>query len=698
MQYSVHPDVGEVCRSMRQAIEGGLYLLDRLDAGECVLEDELGVPTLDVEALARSWSLQAPAELAVAALEAAGCVTALLSDDDSTVYQVEDNTDWGRRCLDSIRSGLTVAAKSIIEINVTPDRAHCADSLLRAVCAGVMSATPVESTASAPRRSSLPGVDDLDPQQRAAVEAAATTDLVINAGAGSGKTHTLAFRIAHIITTFDARPARCLVLTFSNAAKLQIKDRLNSLASLYPALADVEVRTIHSLARQVVLTATRLGQSRLRPGFGIVEDAELRIERNVIHAPAPYIEASDAIFEGIDDGLDLRARLTLYPAAIDALRNGSVQFGVLIDPVDLPSDADVTVVSPRTGRLSTLASGNVRTVWERYRRILSSQGFVDFPGLLTEAIDALRQHNALRALIAGGIDFLFIDEYQDTTRAQIELLMQLASSGARFNVVGDVDQTIFGFAGATVNNFLRFGDDVRSALGRDALVLRLETNYRSRPEVIELANAIIERNTGRLAKRMVASRQQVAEPGHVSRTQGDLSHVAAWIGLRVKSLLDEHVEPEQIAVLFRKEAIDSPQERVVRENLEKLQIPLSDDESTTDAVRILSIHRSKGLEFDHVFLLYLAAHHFPDRRGDPEEERRLLYVAVTRARQSISLAGSPGANPDLFGETDVGAAHPTLKEVNRLSDVIAGYDPWEGYEDSDNLEWDEAIPESDGEA
>ena len=101
------------------------------------------------------------------------------------------------------------------------------------------------------------------------------------------------------------------------------------------------------------------------------------------------------------------------------------------------------------------------------------------------------------------------------------------------------------------------------------------------------------------------------------------------------------------------------------------------------------------MEFDHVFTLYLGSGHFPDRRGDPEEERRLLYVAVTRARLRAYICGEPGASPDLFDETNVAAALPTLSEVEHLADVIAsGYDPWQDYSDNDgDLDWDEATEE-----
>lgn len=244
------------------------------------------------------------------------------------------NLDWSGECLGTLRDSLKVIDATTIEFTLKPSVSHIAERMVRLCSRGELEAELAD--ASRLTHSTLPGIEDLDEQQRAAVEAPPRADLMINAGAGSGKTHTLAFRIAHLITRGAAPPNRCLVLTYSNAAKLQIKERLNGLASAgYPALADVEVRTIHSLAHQIVATAARLGRSRLKPGFRVVEQARLQIGKTIVAAPAPFIEQHDELFKDIDDGLDLRAQLTLYPAAIDSLRNGHPDYGVLVSASDL---------------------------------------------------------------------------------------------------------------------------------------------------------------------------------------------------------------------------------------------------------------------------------------------------------------------------------------------------------------------------
>jgi superfamily I DNA and RNA helicase len=149
-----------------------------------------------------------------------------------------------------------------------------------------------------------------------------------------------------------------------------------------------------------------------------------------------------------------------------------------------------------------------------------------------------------------------------------------------------------------------------------------------------------------------------------------LRYSAPWIALQVRSLVDGGVDGADIAVLFRKEAKNSPQESAVLQHLQKLSVPATTDPQSSEGVRVLSIHQAKGSEYGHVFCLQLGPDHFPDRRGDPEEERRLLYVAITRARDAFSVAGEPGADPDLLDEFESGDPTPIQFSIESLSDVL----------------------------
>jgi DNA helicase-2/ATP-dependent DNA helicase PcrA len=519
----------------------------------------------------------------------------------------------------------------------------------------------------------LRGSDLLDTQQRAAVEAPSNVDLLVNAGAGSGKTHMLSMRIARLVAERDVEADRCIVLTFSRAAREQIQSRLSAFAMAeYPALTRVDVRTIHSLGRRILQIAASAGKTRVRPGFQVVTDGRRRLDDGKpVTAPLPFLEQYDRLFDGIVDGRSARARLALYPNAINALRMGHPRLGVVSAADEVPADANVTILDPSTGDLTDLQASALRTVWRRYEEHLESHNAIDFPGLIVEATNALKAHPALARVAAAPYLHVFVDEFQDTSLAQNELLFELAGQGAVLSCVGDGDQTIFGFAGADPRSLTDFAERLRGRTGREATVLPLEQNYRSVPQIVDAAESVIARNTSRLSKRMVAVREWSSPEPAVTVSRAPLKYAAPWFALQVRRLIESGVDPGDIAVLFRKEGVRSKQESAVLQHLEKLAIPVTTEPQDADGVRVLSIHQAKGSEFRHVVCLYLGPGHFPDDRGDSEEERRLLYVAITRAMDSLIVAGEPGATPDLFSE--VLQSHPDVNvtTINSLTEVLA---------------------------
>jgi superfamily I DNA/RNA helicase len=172
--------------------------------------------------------------------------------------------------------------------------------------------------------------------------------------------------------------------------------------------------------------------------------------------------------------------------------------------------------------------------------------------------------------------------------------------------------------------------------------------------------------------------------------------------MQVRRLIEDGVEASEIAVLFRKEGVRSRQESAVIQHLEKLAVPVSTDAHDAEGVRVLSIHQAKGSEFRHVMCLHLSVGHFPDDRGDPEEERRLLYVAITRAKDGLVITGEPDADPDLYSEFVASNAEMNVTSVNSLTEVLAidaidesilGLTNLDGLDPS-ILDWDESEPAS----
>ena len=403
----------------------------------------------------------------------------------------------------------------------------------------------------------------------------------------------------------------------------------------------------------------------------------------------------------MDDGRSEKARLVLYPAAINTLRLGHPQLGVVATSEDFAATAPVTVLDPRKGALTDLDPAALTKVWRRYELLLESHNAIDFPGMVSEALQAVRAHPPLARVAAAPYEHIFVDEYQDTSAAQAELLFELAAQGSVLSCVGDGDQTIFSFAGADPKGITEFAPRLRARTGREANVMRLETNYRSGRAIVASAESVIARNASRLSKSMVPVRAEVSA-APLTAARAPFRYAAPWIALQVRMLLDSGTDPSDIAVVFRKEATNSPQESTVIQHLQKLSVPVTTDTDDSEGVRVLSIHRAKGSEFRHVLCLYLGPGHFPDSRGDNEEERRLLYVAITRAKDTLIIAGEPGASPDLFAEFLKSSPEVVAVSVDSLSEVLvvdAIDDATAGLTDMSDLDismldWDEAVPEA----
>jgi superfamily I DNA/RNA helicase len=329
---------------------------------------------------------------------------------------------------------------------------------------------------------------------------------------------------------------------------------------------------------------------------------------------------------------------------------------------------------------------------------MADRNAIDFPGMVTEALVAIRAHPGLARIAAAPYAHIFVDEYQDTSTAQNELLFELAANGAVLSCVGDGDQTIFSYAGADPESLTLFGERLRARTGRTAQVLPLESNYRSAEPIVEIADSVIAHNSRRLSKRMVPMRESATTGPVVTVVEGAMRYAAPWIALQVHQLLESGVNAGEVAVIFRKEGYGSPQESLVTQHLKRVGVPVTADPQERAAVRVLSIHQAKGNEFDHVLCLYLGRNHFPDGRGDPEEERRALYVAATRARDRLYLAGELGAEPDLFHEVLASRVDVNRIVVENLSDVLVTglIDPEMlelldlGQIDEAILDWDEA--------
>ena len=601
-------------------------------------------------------------------------------------------------------------------------------------------------------------LEDLNPQQRKAVE---TIDgpVLILAGAGTGKTRAITYRVAHLISR-GVSSESLLAVTFTNKAADQMKERIATLLlrSGLPA-AEPWISTFHSFCARL-----------------------LRRE-----APHAGLSRSFAIFDEDD-------QLAAVKLAMERLR---------IEERRATPRAVLSRISYAKNRARTPdelraeahgeESREVARIFEAYEAILRQSNALDFDDLLLRSVELLRQSSEVRERWQARFRYIHVDEYQDTNQVQYELLCLLTNPDRNLCVVGDEDQSIYRWRGADVNILLRFAEDFPGAR-----VVRLEQNYRSTQNILDAAAGVVAHNTQRLGKNLSAVKgggqtlryfeardpygeaEYVAEAIHRVLTEDSKQHCAVLyrtnfqsrtfeealrrLGTRyrllggfsfyqraeVKDVLayarlafhpgDDiallrvlNVPPrgigektvESLRVIALRENIplwsaiersldgsasgrataplkgfrelilqlqqelsdlsaaeflhklldrtgylemlaqrDSPEDAARADNLKELLTAVTEaaeaGESLSDfldraalvsdadsfdecaAVTLMTLHSAKGLEFDHVFLSGLEEGVFPHSRSsndqdELEEERRLCYVGMTRARHTLTL-------------------------------------------------------------
>ncbi|KAA0024355.1 ATP-dependent DNA helicase UvrD2 [Antrihabitans cavernicola] len=557
----------------------------------------------------------------------------------------------------------------------------------------------------------------LDPEQTAAVLAPRGPVCVL-AGAGTGKTRTITHRIAHLITTGHVSAGQVLAVTFTARAAGEMRGRLRALG-VGGAANQVQARTFHAAAlRQLRYfwpqVVGDVGWQLLDRKFAIVGQSASRVGLST---------ATDSI-------RDLASEIEWAKAS-------------LIAPEDYPNAVQ------RLRRETPVDAAKVAAVYAGYESIKvgGDTMLLDFDDLLLHTAGALEANQAVAEEFRDRYRSFVVDEYQDVTPLQQRVLDAWLGERDDLTVVGDANQTIYSFTGATPKYLLDF-----SRRFPDATVVRLERDYRSTPEVVSLANRVIGAARGRIAGtrlQLIGQRPPGVEPTFVE--YDDEPAEAAGVARTIKRLIGKGVPPSEIAVLYRINAqsevheqaltqLDIPYQvrggegfftrQEVRQSVQALRqaagrddlpenvigadlvslvkavlAPLGltaaepsgtqarerwsslvalvslteeliehDDALDLDGllreltaraearhppvvqgVTLTSLHAAKGLEWDAVFLVGLCdgtlpiAHVLGDGGAGTdeaavEEERRLLYVGVTRAREHLELSWAQARN------------------------------------------------------
>src|SRR3954471_23086269 len=281
--------------------------------------------------------------------------------------------------------------------------------------------------------------------------------LLILAGAGSGKTRVLTHRIAYLLRTGQARPDEILAITFTNKAASEMRERVELLVGRRTRA--MWVMTFHAACvRMLRSEAQRLGYTRQ---FTIYDAADSR-----------------RLIKQCLDELDVDSK-RFTPRAMQAQI----------------SDAKNRLRSAEDYRqlVGSYFEQTVADVYEEYERQLHRRNAMDFDDLLVRTVNVLELFQEVRDRYVEAFRYVLVDEYQDTNHAQYRWLQLLAGERRNLMVVGDDDQSVYGFRGADIRNILDFTDDYP-----EAHVVRLEQNYRSTQTILDAANAVIANNRGRM--------------------------------------------------------------------------------------------------------------------------------------------------------------------------------------------------------
>lgn len=617
--------------------------------------------------------------------------------------------------------------------------------------------------------------EDLNKDQKKAVLATSGPVLII-AGAGAGKTKTIAYRILHLITT-GVLPEQILAITFTNKAAKEMRERVITLLSENKSVSGRTslpfVSTFHSLGVSILKENAEL--LKIPRHFSIFDTAD---SKKVLR---------DAL---VSFGLDPKEHLDRVRHIISAEKGK----GVTVEDYLKRESYDYT-------------SEVVKKVWKKYEEALFREKAFDFDDLLLKTLKLLEKYPNILERYQNRFLYIHVDEYQDTNKVQSDIVELLAKKHRNLCVVGDSDQLIYSWRGAEIKNMLHFEKTYP-----EVQTVFLEQNYRSTKNILAVANEIIDKNNFRIPKKLFTE-NLTGEKVSMFEARNEVDE-ALFIALKSKELLESGVSSDQIAVLYRanfqsrvledifistgvpyqmlgtkfferkeiKDVVsyiraalnpenisdfyrvvnipprgigkitiqkvlvgkeknlpvkiqvkisnfremllkfksvlenDTPSESLKyiikssgmenlyktgfsedterlenimelvtfatsydiypkEEGIEKLltDISLATDQDSIDdknGVKLMTVHSSKGLEFDYVFIAGLENDLFPHRKKnlerktgeDAEEERRLFYVALTRAAKKLFL--SYAETRTIFGSTEINSPSEFLGDIS----------------------------------
>ena len=375
-------------------------------------------------------------------------------------------------------------------------------------------------------------LEGLNSEQKAAVSCVDGPVLIV-AGAGSGKTRVLTSRIAYILAEKQCDPASILALTFTKKAASEMKERIALMVGEKRARR-LYMGTFHSV---FIRFLREFSDSLGYPSTFTIYDTSDSV--SAIKTCLKELQLDDKVYKP----KDVLSRISM------AKNNLVTAEAYRRNPTALQNDASAK--KPR-----------ICDIYQLYAQKCRQAGVMDFDDILLNMNILLRDNPEALESIAQRFKYIMVDEYQDTNDLQYKLLRQLCYNHQNLVVVGDDDQSIYGWRGARIENILNFKDQFN-----DVKLIKLETNYRSTPSILKAANELIDHNRSRLGKNLVS---QLPDENPIEILEHNDENVEAKnIAAKINKLLANGVSASQIAILYRVNALS----RSLEDGLNKARIP-----------------------------------------------------------------------------------------------------------------------------
>ncbi|MFH0803505.1 MAG: UvrD-helicase domain-containing protein [Candidatus Tagabacteria bacterium] len=459
--------------------------------------------------------------------------------------------------------------------------------------------------------------------------------LLVVAGAGTGKTKVVTHRIAKLINR-GVNPGQILAVTFTNKAAQEMTERIADLNptpgfgdSLKPGVANLmpTVGTFHAIAADIIRKhGNHVGIS---PRFSISDERE-------------SLEIIKSSIEEI--GLNSRQ---FKPSAIQ---------NVISQKKSRFNSRENDCLVGKTEADEEFFPKNINLILEKYNKELETRGALDFDDLIQKTVLLFENYPKILKIYQEKWPYIHIDEYQDTDNSQHQLIHLLGGALNNIFAVGDEDQSIYGFRGADFTNILNF-----EKTWPRAKIICLERNYRSTQKILDAANAIIAENKIRRQKNLF-TREKTGTQLTAFEARDEYEE-ADFVAKNIKRILQKETLASPIAVLCRANFQFSVFEEAFRRYSLPYQAATDQDSflNGKQVIRLMTVHAAKGLEFKYVFIPGLEKGLFPHSNGDKEEERRLFYVALTRAQERIFISFCRYRNA--FGSKQINQPSQFLSDI-----------------------------------